>query len=128
MEKIHGQDWLGFAGMPSSVFRAIPREQQFAEKLHAYTLPRGDRPNSRVRDLVDMILLVRDGLDLARLKTAIDKTFGRRKTHDIPVRFPQPPATWDEPFTELARECRLSVDMAAAVVEVSRFLGEIRKR
>jgi hypothetical protein len=28
----------------------IAREQQFAEKIHAYTLPR-NTPNSRVKDL-----------------------------------------------------------------------------
>jgi hypothetical protein len=30
---------------------AISKEQQFAEKLHAYTVPRPDAPNSRVKDL-----------------------------------------------------------------------------
>ena len=38
----------------------IGREQQFAEKLHAYTLPRNSA-NSRVKDLVDMALLIGSG-------------------------------------------------------------------
>jgi len=37
----------------------IAREQQFAEKIHAYTLPRS-ATNSRVKDLVDMALLISD--------------------------------------------------------------------
>lgn len=125
LETIRGQDWLGFAGIPPPVFRAIPREQQFAEKLHAYTIPRGNRPNSRVRDLVDMILLIRGGLDLARLRTAIGKTFGRRKTHDIPAEFPSPPATWARPFAELARECGLPTDMDMGFRQVAGFVESL---
>ncbi len=56
-ELIEGRDWLGFAGIASPKFVAISKEQQFAEKLHAYTLPRPDSTNSRVKDLVDMVLL-----------------------------------------------------------------------
>ena len=52
-----GRDWLGFAGISAPQFPTISREQHFAEKLHAYTIPR-KTPNSRVRDLVDMILLI----------------------------------------------------------------------
>ena len=40
----------------------IPCEQQFAENLHTYTLPRKGVANTRVRDLVDMVLdFSRDG-------------------------------------------------------------------
>ena len=56
-EILEGNDWLGFAGIPKAKLPAISREEQFAEKLHAYTLPRTGRPNSRVKDLVDMVLL-----------------------------------------------------------------------
>jgi len=52
--------WLGFAGIPPSRVQVIAREQQFAEKLHAYTLPRNSA-NSRVKDLVDMALLIGSG-------------------------------------------------------------------
>src|SRR5260221_657029 len=50
LERIEGKDWLGFAGITKVSLQAISAEQQFAEKLHAYTLPR-QTPNSRVRDL-----------------------------------------------------------------------------
>jgi hypothetical protein len=48
LEVIEGRDWLGFAGIASPSLYLIPREQQFAEKLHAYTLPR--RANSFATD------------------------------------------------------------------------------
>ena len=49
----------------------IAREQQFAEKVHAYSLPR-NQPNSRVKDLADMALLIGDTpLNLDRLLEVI---------------------------------------------------------
>jgi hypothetical protein len=47
VEKIIGEDWLEFAGISPATIYAISKEQQFAEKLHAYTLPRTDRFNTR---------------------------------------------------------------------------------
>jgi hypothetical protein len=57
LETILCQDWLGFAGVEASRVQMIAREQQFAEKIHAYTLPRSTQ-NSRVKDLVDLALLI----------------------------------------------------------------------
>ena len=48
LETIAARDWLGFAGIESSPVILIPIEQQFAEKIHAYTLPRGERKNSTI--------------------------------------------------------------------------------
>jgi hypothetical protein len=52
------RDWLGLAGISPPSVPMIQREQQFVERLHAYTLPRSAAPNSRARDLVDMVLLI----------------------------------------------------------------------
>lgn len=50
IETIKGRNWLEFAGIDSPSLYMIPREQQFAEKLHAYTLPRpGAVKQSRAR-------------------------------------------------------------------------------
>ena len=43
---LEGGDWLAFAGIPRQKFLAISREQQWAEKFHAYTRPRRDRLNT----------------------------------------------------------------------------------
>ena len=59
LETVECQDWLGFAGIEKPRVRMISREQQSAEKIHAYTLPRSS-PNSRVKDLVDLALLIAD--------------------------------------------------------------------
>lgn len=60
IETIECREWMAFAGIKSPLVQMIPREQQFAEKLHAYTLPRSSA-NSRVKDLVDLALLVLSG-------------------------------------------------------------------
>jgi Nucleotidyl transferase AbiEii toxin, Type IV TA system len=60
LETVECRDWLGFAGIERPRVRMIAREQQFAEKIHAYTLPR-NASNSRVKDLVDLALLIGSG-------------------------------------------------------------------
>jgi hypothetical protein len=116
------RDWLGFAGVAACAVPAIQTGQQFAEKIHAYSLPRDGVPNSRVRDLVDLTLLVRSGmLQTARVIEALRRTFVRRGTHDIPATLAPPPENWADPFALLAEECSLETDMASAYAEVVQF-------
>jgi hypothetical protein len=120
LEVIEGRDWLGFAGISSPSLYMIPREQQFAEKLHAYTLPRKGAANSRVRDLVDMVLLIQsDTMVEDKVADAVSIPFERRKTHVLPRVLPQPPSDWRKPYDALAKECGLShsVDRAFSIVD-----------
>lgn len=124
LEVIEGRDWLGFAGIASPSLYMIPREQQFAEKLHAYTLPRKGAANTRVRDLVDMVLLIQSGtLEKVRVGESIRVTFERRKTHSMPSTLPAPPADWQKPYEALARECGLSGQVGDAF-EILRTFAE----
>ena len=92
LETIECHDWLGFAGIEKPRVRMISREQQFAEKIHAYTLPRSS-PNSRVKDLVDLALLIADNqLDRQRVIDALHLTFDRRGTHALPTSLSVPPS------------------------------------
>src|SRR3984957_19882931 len=128
VEIIECRDWLGFAGVASPRVQTISREQQFAEKLHAYTLPRSSA-NSRVKDLVDMALLIGSGgLDGLRVADALNLTFERRGTHELPASLIPPPTDWQIPFRVLAEECRLAGDLAAVFAEVQEFLDEVRAR
>src|SRR5271168_3643539 len=123
LEVIQGRDWLGFAGIASPSLYMIPREQQFAEKLHAYTLPRSGAVNSRVRDRVDMVLLIQSAtLDHDRVTEAIRITFDRRGTHSAPNVVPQPPADWQRPYGALARECNLSGQLEDAFASLREFM------
>ena len=93
-ESLSGRDWLGFAGIAGAMFPAVSPEEQFAEKLHAYSLPRAGRENTHVKDLVDLVLLIeRSSLNAVHLPKAIRETFQRRKTHDVPSALIPPPSS-----------------------------------
>jgi hypothetical protein len=123
IEHISSRDWLDFAGIAPVVCLAISREQQFAEKLHAFTKPREAGPNSRVKDLIDMALLIHmGGIDRQKLNEALRLTFNRRGTHDLPPEPPQPPETWQRPYARLADECGLNWSMDQSVRAVAELL------
>ena len=125
-ESLSGRDWLGFAGIASTSFRAVSPEEQFAEKLHAYTLPRVGRENTRVKDLVDLVLLIeRTGMNDARLPKAIRETFQRRKTHGVPPSLAVPPASWSKPFSEMAVECGLEPKLENQFELVAKFFSNL---
>lgn len=124
-ELLEGRNWLGFAGIYPSKFVAISKEQQFAEKLHAYTLPRLEGTNSRVKDVVDMALLLRLGtLDRERLTEAIRTTFALRDTHVLPVVLPEPPPSWNAPYQTLAIECGLAWTLQEALQGIGTLLSD----
>jgi len=127
IEIIACRDWLSFAGITPAQVQTISREQQFAEKLHAYTLPRSSA-NSRVKDLVDLALLIGSGgLSPARVSDALDITFRRRRTHELPAALLEPPRDWQGRFVALAEECQLKGDMDTVFTEVEDFFMRMVK-
>lgn len=125
LEATECRDWLGFAGIERPRVSMISREQQFAEKTHAYTLPRSSQ-NSWVKDRVDLALLIGDGrLDRARVADALRLTFARRKTHALPPSLSAPPEDWQTSFRALAEECGLNPDIAAVFENVQAFLENV---
>jgi hypothetical protein len=126
VDVVECRDWLSFAGITRPSVRIIPRDQQFAEKLHAYTLPRST-PNSRVKDLVDLALLVRAGeLKPSMVSLAVDATFGRRGTHDVPRQLDPPPTEWFSQFAELSESCLDGATMTDAFEGVRTFLNDLQ--
>jgi Domain of unknown function (DUF1814). len=104
----------------------IQRERQFAEELHAYTLPRTAAPNSRVRDLVDMVLLIQSGtLESSRVVPALHATFDLRATHPVPKALDPPPEDWSAPFDRLAAECRLELSAGEAFGLLAEFYSSL---
>ena len=47
IEEVDGSDWLEYCGIDTPKMRMISIEQQLAEKLHAYSIPREQRLNDR---------------------------------------------------------------------------------
>lgn len=111
-ELVHGEDLLSFADIQPVSVPTIPVEQHIGEKLHAYTRVYVSGPSSRVKDLVDLILIaLHRELRAEQLRQALDTTFRERNTHPLPVSLPVPPATWRGPYQRLAREVGLDEDM-----------------
>jgi hypothetical protein len=119
-DRITLHSMLAFAGFPDHQIEAVDPAQHFAEKLHAFTRPHGDRPNSRVKDLPDLLLLVDQGLNPSvELLTAVGHVFAVRSTHEMPVELPDPPADWADRYATLADELGLragTVDEAMATL------------
>lgn len=128
LEDLKAVDWLGFAGIPVPVFPTISREQHFAEKIHAYTKVRKDRENTRVRDLVDMVLLIDgSGLEKKKVRKALEKTFHHRHSHSLPIDLKAPPPSWERPFNEMAAECGLKLTISQAFEKVKKYFEELQK-
>ncbi len=128
VEKILGEDWLEFAGIAPAIIYAISKEQQFAEKLHAYTLPRIDRLNTRVKDLVDMLLLMHEGfMEEALVRDNLHKVFQRRNTHSLPGTLPLPPDNWKVKFDLLAKECGMNESLDQAIKSIGEFYQNLIK-
>ena len=79
--------------------------------------------NSRVKDLVDLALLIRS--DKLRILNALQVTFERRRTYDLPADLAPPPAAWRLPFEAFAKECGLQHDFETVFAGVRAFLAEV---
>jgi hypothetical protein len=101
---------LEFAGYPSAVtISAIDVDQHAAEKFHALTKDHGDHLNTRVKDLVDLVLLIERGLlDPVRLRARLDKVFAVRASRPLPDVLPDPPGPWRQDYASLVTD--LGVD------------------
>jgi Nucleotidyl transferase AbiEii toxin, Type IV TA system len=124
-----GRDWLRFGGITPPSVPVISREQQFAEKLHAYSLPRGEPVNTRTKELIDMLLLIEQGnLNNRRVASAIATTFEKRATHDVPRKLEPPPAEWKPTFEALTGECGLKTNLSDGFAAVQGLVAGIGER
>lgn len=122
-ERLVGDDLLSFAGIDPATVLAIPKAQQFAEKIHAYTFPWSGRVNTRAKDLVDLVLLIERGPSSAGdVQRALEATFSTRATHPLPKALPAPPDEWRTEFPAMASEAGLSTtDFLEAFAILERF-------
>ena len=86
---------LDFAGVPASVVEIIDIHRHAAEKLHAMTRDFGDRENSRLRDLVDLVLMLEhEMLTPALLAARTTDVWAEREKSDPPPDLPPLPESW----------------------------------
>jgi predicted nucleotidyltransferase component of viral defense system len=114
-DTIEAPNFLAFAGLPTTCVRVIPVVYHLAEKLHAYTRTyAANRPSSRVKDLVDMVLIARNNsIASDSLRDAIIDVFSSRSSLEVPRRFVDPPAVWHDRYAALIKPIGIDEDMAA---------------
>ncbi len=99
----------------------VDPKQHFAEKLHAVTRSFANRPNTRSRDLVDLVLLIENGLRAdQRLAKTLAHVFDHRGTHSLEGPLPELPESWRPEFDRAVRDLQLgpkSLDEAVELVE-----------
>lgn len=122
-EHIKMRTFFDFADLEDLQIEVVDRRQHFAEKLHALTRDYGDRPNSRVKDLPDLLVFIEGGLSPdAELRAAVDSVFASRATHAVPDELPRPPESWREKYAELAEDLALdAADLDAAHARLQEF-------
>ncbi|MFT5319264.1 MAG: putative nucleotidyltransferase component of viral defense system [Chlamydiales bacterium] len=120
VEKIKGHDWLDFCQVSAPEIPMITIEQQFAEKLHAYTLPR--------EGLIDIVLLInKRSFDLSACRQATNTVFKVRSTHSLPEKLLPPPEEWDLPYQRMAQECSIDLNISSAFEEMQKIHRLVRQ-
>jgi len=125
-ERISLPGKLEFAGIRPRTIESADRRQHFAEKLHALTRDYGLRPNTRVKDLVDLILLIQDGLSPdEHLLAVVRHVFTVRATHQVPTGIPDPPPAWRDEYPAIAASAELNEqDLPAALDTLRAFWAQ----
>lgn len=102
---------FAFADINVPVIEIINVQRHAAEKPHAMAKDFGDRENTRVRDLVDLVILHEHRLlDHQQLAVATHAVWRERNNEPPPARLPPLPHSWAKRYEQLAVEH----DLAAA--------------
>lgn len=125
-DRVRGSDLLAFAGIEPIEVPVLPLEQHVAEKVHAYTRIYHGQPSTRVKDLVDLVLVRQFmTLDAARLRAALVGTFEGRGQHAPPESLPQPPAVWAVSYRKLAGDVGIDTVLARGHADAAGLIDPV---
>ncbi len=118
---------LEFAEIARHTVEVVDPLQHFAEKIHTLTRSYGDRLNSRVRDLADIVLLIEDGLAASpELLRVVAHVFDERNMHPLPHEIADPPTFWRDSYPTLVADMDLTAnDFDEAVALVRHFWNRV---
>lgn len=118
---------LDFAGIPARSIQIVDVNRHAAEKLHAMLRTFGDRENSRVRDLVDVVLLVEhDLLTTEAVAFAVRQVWAERDGAEPPATPGPLPESWPVRYESLAEDYELVAQtFGAAQAVVDRLWTEM---
>ncbi len=114
-ELVQRSGFLEFAGLDAIELPALAIEYHLAEKLHAYSkIYPENRINTRVKDLVDMVL-IGSSFDprASDCIEAIQQTFAARAIQDVPPALAAPPEQWKASYPVMAASVSIDPDMTA---------------
>jgi hypothetical protein len=119
---------LAFAGIPTPTAEIIDVNRHAAEKFHAMARTYGERENSRVRDLVDLVILIEhDLLDPSAVRAATERVWRERDAAEPPFAIEALPESWPPRYELLAAENDLATQQFDdAISLISRFWAEAR--
>lgn len=108
---------LAFAGIPTVEVEAVDIHRHAAEKFHGMLRDFGERENSRVRDLVDLAILIEhDLLEPEQTAAAIRSVWLERNNTAPPDNLPRLPESWPDRYQRLA---------ASHGIEIPPYIGAV---
>jgi hypothetical protein len=126
-DRIPSSDFFSFTGAQPVELPVIPLAQHVAEKVHAYVRaygPQGVR-STRVKDLVDMVLIQANaGLLAGDVRAALSAVFGLRGSQ-LPAALPLPPEAWRVPYRRMATSLAIPVGLGEGYRLAAAFLTPI---
>lgn len=126
-DRIQLPNSLDFAGIPATTIEIVEIHRHAAEKFHAMLRDFGDRDNSRVRDLVDLVILLElDMLDPATTAARTKEVWAERDGNEPPSSLPALPESWPTRYERLAADLDLeNSTFPAALALVGRLWADM---
>lgn len=105
---------LAFAGIDAPAIEIIEVHRHAAEKFHEMLKDFGERENSRVRDLVDLVILSEhELLDPAAVAIAVEQVWRERDAVAPPAVLPSLPESWPDRYAQIALDHDLTTNSFA---------------
>lgn len=126
-ESLTAPPLLAFAGIFPATIPCYPISQHLAEKIHAYIKPRASGESTRVKDLVDMLLIAAHiPVNAVALRAALQATFAAQGSGALPPNLPAPPAAWASKYQRLAQDVGLTeTTLSTAFAHARQFLDPV---
>jgi Nucleotidyl transferase AbiEii toxin, Type IV TA system len=119
---------LAFAGIPATECEIVDINRHAAEKFHGMLRDYGDRENTRLRDFVDLVILIEHGLlDVSVLAASVRRVWMERDGIEPLTEFPQLPLSWPDRYRRFVAELDLQAQSFPEAVElVARLWAAVR--
>ena len=102
-DRIELPNLLAFADIPPPVIEVVDIHRHAAEKYHGMLRELDDRENSRVRDLVDLVILIEhEMLDTEAVAAACIEVWSERNGAMPPEKLPVLPESWPGRYEQMA--------------------------